>query len=227
MNRATLAAWGSVGLELLEEFADWGAVVGETPPPQQVADWLARNDLPTLPPGSGAAPPAAGMSEDRLAAVEATVGRLMDLLETSLTRALQVPRIASALEEVELDLSSLTLTVIPSHNTAVEDSPWDAAAAVAAMPNEAAVLRYCHASYDADGDPDAKGTYHFPHHRTQGGPANLGACRNGKARVGPSGVPDADKPGIERHLQNHLDAQPSNEGWAPDHVQDFLAGIRL
>jgi hypothetical protein len=219
MNRATLAAaYGTLGLELLDEFADladWGAVVGETPPPQQVADWLARNDLPTLPSPTPASalPP----SEDpRLARIEGTVGRLMDLLESTLGRALEVPRIQQA------------LVAIPSHTTAVEDSAWDGPAAVSAMPAEAAVLRYCHAWRAADADQDAKASYKFPHHREQGGPANLGGCRNGLARLEGADIPEADRAGVKAHLQNHLDAQ-TQEGWtpAPHAVQDFLAAIRL
>jgi hypothetical protein len=217
MNRATLAAaYGTLGLELLDEFgdlSDWGAVVGETPPPEQVAEWLARHDLPTLPSPT----PATGLpSDDRLSVLEGTVGRLMDLLESTLGRALEVPRIQQA------------LVAIPAHTTAVEDSEWDGPAAVSGMPAEGAVLRYCHAWRAADADQDAKASYKFPHHRTQGGPANLGGCRNGLARLEGADIPDGDRAGVRAHLQNHLDAQQSSEeGWAPDHVQDFLATFRL
>lgn len=96
-------------------------------------------------------------------------------------------------------------TAIPAHSTETVDEPWDGPAAVAAMPNEARVLRYCHAWRDADGDPDAKATYKFPHHRTLGGPANVRACRNGLARLDGADIPDADRPGVERHLRRHLD----------------------
>jgi ATP-dependent protease ClpP protease subunit len=90
------------------------------------------------------------------------------------------------------------------HHTDTVDTPWDATAAVAAMPNDPAVLKYCHAWVDSNGKPDAKGSYKFPHATKDGGPANLAACRNGLARLPGSNIPAADKPGVERHLKAHL-----------------------
>ena len=95
----------------------------------------------------------------------------------------------------------------PVHNTAVTEGEWDGPAAVANMPNEEATLWYCHAWRDPDGDPDAKKTYKFPHHRTNGGPAVLNGVRNALARLPNSSIPEDDKPGVERHLRAHLDAQ--------------------
>jgi hypothetical protein len=109
---------------------------------------------------------------------------------------------------------------LPIHHTATEDSAWDGPAAVAAMPNDAATLRYCHAwenssadDNDADdkggpGDGDAddkKFNYKFPHHRTKGGPANIPACRNGLARLSNADIPDGDRAGVKAHLQAHID----------------------
>jgi ATP-dependent protease ClpP protease subunit len=108
---------------------------------------------------------------------------------------------------------------LPIHHTATEDSAWDGPAAVAAMPNDAATLRYCHAWFDSsdgrdgddgsDGDRDADGdlksNYKFPHHKSKGGPANLAACRNGLARLSGAAIPDADRAGVKAHLQAHLD----------------------
>lgn len=91
------------------------------------------------------------------------------------------------------------------HHTATTDAAWDGPAAVANMPNDEATLRYCHAWYEPDGDPDAKASYRFPHHKTKGGPANLAACRNGLARLEGSTIPDSEKPGVRKHLQAHLD----------------------
>jgi hypothetical protein len=203
------AALAAAGMELLD-FA--GGQVG-------VEDWLRGTLNPPQLPAPGPTPTAGtAPTDDRLERMEATVGRLMDLLESTLGRALEVPAIQQA------------LTAIGAHTTAVEDSAWDGPAAVAAMPNQAATLRYCHAWRDADGDADAKQSYKFPHHRTQGGPANLGGCRNGLARLEGSSIPDADKPGVERHLQHHLDAQSdadTTDAWAADTVQGFLAAIRL
>lgn len=108
------------------------------------------------------------------------------------------------------------MPAIAVHHTAVVDEAWDGPAAVAAMPNDDAVLRYCHAWQSAEaagedhvsGDDDAddrKGSYKFPHHKTKGGPANLAACRNGLARLSGADIPDADRSGVEAHLQAHLD----------------------
>lgn len=105
---------------------------------------------------------------------------------------------------------------IAVHHTATTDATWDGPAAVAAMPNDDAVLRYCHAwmSDEAaaetpkEGDDDAddqKSSYKFPHHETKGGPANLAACRNGLARLSGADIPDDDRAGVKAHLQAHLD----------------------
>ncbi len=67
------------------------------------------------------------------------------------------------------------------------------------------MLRYAHAWRDPEGDPDAKETYKFPHHRTLGGPANLRAVRNGLARLSQADIPEGDRPGVERHLRRHLE----------------------
>jgi len=120
------------------------------------------------------------------------------------------------------------------HHTDTVDEPWDGPAAVAAMPNDDAVLRYCHAwmSDEAasetpkEGDDDAddkKGNYRFPHHKTKGGPANIPACRNGLARLEGSKIPDSDKPGVKAHLQAHLDdADKSDDDGASNHSHEDL-----
>lgn len=119
---------------------------------------------------------------------------------------------------------------LPIHHTATEDSSWDGPAAVAAMPNDDAVLRYCHAwmtdeaaaEKPASGDDDAddqKGSYKFPHHRTKGGPANVAACRNGLARLSGASIPDADRAGVKAHLQAHLDdANKGDDEDTTDHA---------
>lgn len=117
-----------------------------------------------------------------------------------------------------LGIESMPLTdkALPVHHTATDDSAWDGPAAVKAMPNDDKVLRYCHAwmsdeaaaEKPAEGDDDAddkKSSYKFPHHRTDGGPANLAACRNGLARLSGADIPDGDRAGVKAHLQAHLD----------------------
>ncbi len=102
------------------------------------------------------------------------------------------------------------MPAIAVHHTATTDAPWDGPAAVAAMPNDAATLTYCHAWREA-GAGDEKQGYKFPHHATKGGPANLAACRNGLARLPDASIPDGDRAGVQRHLQAHLDdAKPAD-----------------
>jgi ATP-dependent protease ClpP protease subunit len=129
----------------------------------------------------------------------------------------RLPRAKAKTERV-LGIESMPILdkAMPIHHTATEDSAWDGPAAVAAMPADDAVLRYCHAwmsdeaaaEKPAEGDHDAddqKSSYKFPHHRTKGGPANLAACRNGLARLSGANIPDADRAGVKAHLQAHLD----------------------
>lgn len=96
------------------------------------------------------------------------------------------------------------MPAIAVHHTATVDEVWDASAAVAAMPAEASVLHYCHA-WEKTAGSDTKDDYSFPHAKAQGGPANVRACRNVLARVGNSDIPSADKPGVRKHAQAHLD----------------------
>jgi ATP-dependent protease ClpP protease subunit len=90
------------------------------------------------------------------------------------------------------------------HHTDTTDAPWDGGAAVRGMPNEADVLDYCHAWHE-DNAGDTKGSYKFPHHETDGGPAFLAACRNGLARLNQADIPAGDRDGVRAHLQAHLD----------------------
>jgi ATP-dependent protease ClpP protease subunit len=100
--------------------------------------------------------------------------------------------------------SPLVGTASAVHHTGTTDSAWDGPGAVSAMPGEAATLRYCHAWRDGGADPDAKGSYKFPHHTKDGGPANLAGCRNGLARLSSADIPAGDRAGVEAHLRAHL-----------------------
>lgn len=94
---------------------------------------------------------------------------------------------------------------IAVHHTDTSEAAWDGPAAVAAMPNDASVLRYCHAWRDDNGAPDAKSSYKLPHHETDGGPAILPGVRNGLARLQQTkNIPQADLPGVMAHLEAHL-----------------------
>lgn len=108
-------------------------------------------------------------------------------------------RIGAVLVEAPVDTASKV------HHTATVDESWDGPATVAAMPNDEATLKYCHAWHDPDGDQSEKGSHKFPHHKTKGGPANLAACRNGLARLSSADIPDGERDGVRSHLQAHLD----------------------
>lgn len=95
------------------------------------------------------------------------------------------------------------MPAIGVHHTSTVNTPWDGPAAVAAMPNSQSVLHYCHAWQD-DGAGDEKSAYKFPHHKTDGGPANIPGCRNGLARLAGSKIPGGDKGGVRSHLQAHI-----------------------
>lgn len=96
-------------------------------------------------------------------------------------------------------------TAIPVHHTDTSEAAWDGPAAVAAMPNDPATLRYCHAWVDSAGADDAKSSYKLPHHETDGGPAILPGVRNGLARLQQTkNIPKADLPGVMAHLEAHL-----------------------
>lgn len=129
------------------------------------------------------------------------------------------------------------MPALPVHHTATVDTPWDGPAAVAAMPNDDEVLEYCHAWQSAeaastphrDGDDDAddkKSNYAFPHHLKKGGPANIPGCNNGKARLKNSNIPEADKPGVEKHLQAHIDDAKKDDK-SSDATQGPLVAMRL
>jgi len=115
---------------------------------------------------------------------------------------------------------------IPPHDTPVVDEPWDKNEQLSKLPSEQGVLREMHAWVDSAADPDLKGSYKFPHHMvsdadgTPGngdervGAANVNAVRDGLARLGQAQIPDDDREGVRRHLQQHLDA--FNNRSAPD-----------
>jgi ATP-dependent protease ClpP protease subunit len=143
----------------------------------------------------------------------------------------RLPRAKAKAERV-LGLESMPIVdkAMPIHHTATTDEAWDGPAAVAAMPNDDAVLRYCHAwmsdeaaaEKPAEGDDDAddqKSSYKFPHHKTKGGAANLAACRNGLARLSGANIPDADRAGVKAHLQAHLDDANKGDDEPTDHAE--------
>jgi hypothetical protein len=98
---------------------------------------------------------------------------------------------------------------IGSHDTPTVERAWDGPAAVAAAPNESAVLRHMHAWYAGE-NPDVKGSYRFPHHGpSRGSAAVLPGVRNALARVPQSNIPASEREAVNRHLRNHLGAEES------------------
>lgn len=110
-------------------------------------------------------------------------------------------------EDAEAD--GKDLAAIPYAKTPVVDKPWDAAANVRRCRAEARALRGLHAWVDSGADENLKGSYKFPHHEVDGagspGAANVNGVRNGLTRLPGSKIPEADKPGVQAHLQRHLD----------------------
>ncbi|HEU4542209.1 MAG TPA: hypothetical protein VFR23_13860 [Jiangellaceae bacterium] len=187
---------------------------------------------------------AAGLMDDLF--YDADVSELADLLAAPLDPAerakpgLLVPPSAPVLPgnspveqrlaELEAGFTAMRIRLVAKavHHTATEDSEWDSSAAVAAMPEQAATLWYTHAWRDPDGDPDAKQTYKFPHHRTNGGPANLAACRAIlSGRGAQADIPEAELEAARRHAQAHLDDAANNESYSPDAVQSLLAAATI
>lgn len=101
-------------------------------------------------------------------------------------------------------------SAIRPHETETYADEWDAAAVVAGLGPEASVsdLRSVFAWVDGGGDPEAKGSYKFPHHSKAGGPANVRACIAGIAALngarGGTAIPDSDRAGVYAHLAGHL-----------------------
>jgi hypothetical protein len=93
---------------------------------------------------------------------------------------------------------------IASHETPKADPgmAWDGPAVVASLPNDRAVLRRVHAWFDDKGDPDAKQSYKFPHHLSDGRVV-LRGVNNARARLPQASIPDDDRAGVDRHLVVH------------------------
>lgn len=162
-------------------------------------------------------------------------------LTDELIRAAATTARHPGLARLGMESMPIQAKALPVHHTATVDEPWDGPAAVKAMPNDDAVLRYCHAwmtdeaaaETPKEGDDDAddqKSSYKFPHHKTKGGPANLAACRNGLARLSNADIPDGDRAGVRAHLQAHLDDakgddEASNHAELPHWLRDDTTHI--
>ncbi len=107
-------------------------------------------------------------------------------------------------EVLAVDFGTIVKGAIPPHTTPKADPgmAWDAGAVLRAAPNDRAVLRRIHAWVNSDSDPDAKGSYKLPHHLVDG-KVVLRGVNNAKARLPQSNIPQADRGGVEIHLNRH------------------------
>jgi Clp protease len=126
----------------------------------------------------------------------------------------------------DANLHEIQATAMAVHHTGTEDSAWDGGAAEKSYPAKASTLSKVYAWKNADGDPNQKSTYKFPHHHKAGGPANLPACRNGLARLSGANIPDADRAGVKAHLQAHLDDASQSDAMSWDDLDIDLEAIR-
>ncbi len=94
---------------------------------------------------------------------------------------------------------------IKIHHTATDtESAWDGPAETAAAPNDEKILRYMHAWVDGEGDPEAKQSYKFPHHKAgTDTAANINGVNNALARLSQADIPEADRDGVKAHLNAH------------------------
>lgn len=86
-----------------------------------------------------------------------------------------------------------------------------------------------HAWVDADGDPDAKSSYRFPHHAPGADTAaNLAGVRNALSRLSQSDISDADRSRVEAHLRRHLeDADRNMEASMADFERRFTSYFEM
>ena len=122
------------------------------------------------------------------------------------------------------------------HHTASTDEAWDGPAAVAAMPADDTVLKYCHAWEDSDAAsrpaPRGRRRRRRPEGQLQV-PAPQDERRPGEPRrlperarpaVRPRTSRPVTTPGVKAHLQAHLNDGGSD---AEDHEHQDISGIDL
>ncbi len=98
---------------------------------------------------------------------------------------------------------------------APDDTTWDAAAVLKEVEG-AKQLRLIHAWVDAEGDPEAKSSYKLPHHLADGRVVWNGVKGCGGAMMGARGgvdIPEADMPGVKRHLALHYKQFDKTPPW--------------
>jgi len=101
---------------------------------------------------------------------------------------------------------------IAVHHTDTTDEDWDAGMMVKRCPADEGHLHAMHVWMDPEGDPEAKGSYKFPHHMVgmdgdvmaasvKACSAGIGVLNGGR---GGADIPDSDRRGVYRHLAAHM-----------------------
>lgn len=156
---------------------------------------------------------------DTLERLVAGRDKLSELYRTLSPKQSRTLSLADALavvecESVELDFRS----AVAPHKTATVDKPWDGPANVARLKDDAGadVYRKVFAWAPSGSDMDSKSAWKFPHHEVSAdgkpGAANLAGCRNGLARLSSASIPAADREGVRRHLEGHLNSAGDDGG---------------
>ena len=115
---------------------------------------------------------------------------------------------------------------------AVDDSPWDGAAAMsaAAKSEDPAAAYKAICAGRKDGDPDKQSSWALPHHKHPGAAPNAAAVRNALARL-PQTQGLTNRDAAESHLNahmsaitpdNHADHEYAGLNWAPDAFMSAL-----
>lgn len=138
-----------------------------------------------------------------------------ELLDIS---AVPVPGDPDALKERAVrglvDISGLTDLLTRQHPGPIpvnaktpkddEGAEWDSGKELGATSAKAPSLRIMHAWSDPDGDPDAKSSYKFPHHRSDGSVVWKGVEAAMKRLLQSStDIPEGDRRGVYNHLAAH------------------------
>lgn len=97
------------------------------------------------------------------------------------------------------------MPAIKIHHTPTDTkSAWDGPGEVAKAPAEEATLRYMHAWEESGADPNAKGSWKFPHHDAgTDTAANIHGVDNALARLSQADIPEGDRAGVKAHLDAH------------------------
>jgi signal peptide peptidase SppA len=146
---------------------------------------------------------------DRVETLGATVQRLGRA--GGQRRAMGQGNAAASARPAATRQSALRASVTPDHITPTRDGPYDAAAEVAKLADDAGEETYeqMYAWADDAGDPSSQESYLLPHHFVIGdqpAEASVAGCGSAIATLndGSSGVPDADRDEVHDHLMAHL-----------------------